>query len=180
MPQTCTICTHPQRLQIERALVAGTSVRDIAGQYGPSKTAIGRHRTHVVESIARSREAKELVRTGALLDDVRAGEQRAEDLYANAQEILNRALKDNDGRTALQAIRTAVSVMGEARGYMELRGELTSELGRDKAPTPYSIQIIVPTALTAGQLPRVSFAPQDAVDSDPDEGMPELGLLQRP
>ena len=80
MPRTCTICSHAQRLEIERAIVAGTSLRTISGQFGPSKTAVLRHRSHVADTIARSTEARELVRTGTLLDDVRAGERRAERL----------------------------------------------------------------------------------------------------
>ena len=47
MPRTCTICKHPQRLEIERAIVAGTSLRSIAGQFGTAKTNIERHRPHV-------------------------------------------------------------------------------------------------------------------------------------
>jgi hypothetical protein len=37
-------------------------------------------------------------------------------LYSQAEEILAGALQDKDRRTALQAIRTAIDVMGEARG----------------------------------------------------------------
>src|SRR5438874_1481914 len=119
MPRTCTICVHPQRLEIEKAIVTGTSLRDIADQFGPSKNAVMRHRTHVSDAIARSTEALELVRSGVLLDDVRVGEGRAERLYAHAEEMLASALKDKDPRTGLQAIRAAVSVMGEARAYLE-------------------------------------------------------------
>lgn len=178
MPRTCTICKHPQRLQIEKALVIGTSVRDISGQYGPSKTAISRHRTHVKETIARSADAQESVRTGALLDDVRAGERRAEHLFENAEEIRIAALRNNDQRTALQAIRTGSAVLGETRGYLSLRGELTNELGRDRQPAAMAIQIICPGR--TGELPRVSFGSADAIDSAPEEScVQEIGLIQR-
>jgi hypothetical protein len=121
------------------------------------------------------------VRTGALLDDVRAGEGRAERLYQQAEEILVGALQDKDRRTALQAIRAAVDVMGEARSYMELRGELTNELGRDRTSTDFSIQIICPssTAAAAGELPRVSFAAVESIDASED-CIATIGLLQRP
>jgi hypothetical protein len=76
------------------------------------------------------------VRAGTLLADVRAGEGRADWLYEKAEEILTPALKEKDRRTDLQAIRTAVDIMGEARGYMELRGELTNELRRDNTSPP--------------------------------------------
>ena len=32
----CTICNHPQRVEIDKALVAGVSYRAIASQYGVS------------------------------------------------------------------------------------------------------------------------------------------------
>ena len=181
MPRTCTICVHPQRLEIEKALVAGTSLRTISGQFGPSKTAVLRHRTHVTEAIARNAEVQELARTGALLDDVRAGERRAERLYEQAEEILASAIQDRDGRTALQAIRTAVSVMSEARGYLELRGELTNELGRDRTPPNVSIQIISPAVgPSPDQVPRITFASADQIEAAASEveGIAEIALVQ--
>ena len=96
-----------------------------------------------MEAVTRSSQAREIARSGALLDDVRAGEQRAERLYRHAEEILAGALVDKDRRTALQAIRAAIDVMGEARGYMALRGELTGELDRDAMPA-LQIQIVTP------------------------------------
>ena len=44
-----------------------------------------------------------------------------------------RALENGDSRTALQSIRAAVDVMGEARGYLQLQGEITGELERRQA-----------------------------------------------
>jgi len=175
MPRTCTICKHPQRLEIERAIVAGTSLRDIAGHFGTAKTNIERHRTHVTEAIARNKDARELVRTATLLEDVRAGERRVERLYDKAQQILTKALEDDDPRMAIQAIRAASAVMGEARGYMELRGELTNELGRDRTPA-MSIQIICPQAPNPGAMPRVSYVSRDVTDAE--DVCVEIGLVQ--
>jgi hypothetical protein len=44
MPRRCTICDHPTRDAIDRALVAGQALRDIAGQYHLSKSALARHK----------------------------------------------------------------------------------------------------------------------------------------
>src|SRR5262249_26212173 len=46
MPQTCSICRHPKRDDIEAELRAGTSYRDIARQRNVSKDALSRHRAH--------------------------------------------------------------------------------------------------------------------------------------
>jgi hypothetical protein len=158
VPQTCTICRHPKRLAIEQALLNRNTYRNIAKQFGTSTTALVRHREHIAGTLARNESDREAARTGTLLQDVRAGEGRAERLYAQAEEILASALKDKDRRTALQAIRTAIDVMGEARGYLELRGELTNELGRDRTTAMMSIQIICPSAPTPELMPRISFA----------------------
>ena len=117
-----------------------------------------------------------MVRTGSLLESVRTGEQRAESLFDQAQEILPAALDNQDPRTALQATRTASAVMSEARGYLELRGELTNELGRDRAMAPMAIQIIMGEAG-----PRVSYAGTEGttVDATADgEGMEIIVLRQ--
>ena len=179
MARNCSICAHPKRLQIEQAMIAGVSLRDVAGRFGTAKTIVARHRDHVAESIAQSKEARDLVRTSALLDDVRAGERRAEQLYEQAEEILTSAIQNNDGRTALHAIRTAINVMGEARGYLELRGELTNELGRDRTPASMAIQIVCPAMPSGDQIPRITFAQQAATDGPAEEeGILEIGLIQ--
>ncbi len=183
MPRTCTICSHPDRLPIERELIGGTSLRDIAVRFGTAKTSIARHRSHVLESMTKNALVRDMARTGVLIDDVRAGERRAELLYDRAEEILASAVRDGDQRTAIQAIRAAVTVMGEARSYMTLRGELTNELGRDRTPPQMSIQIICPQS-DAG-LPQIRFAADSSTSGalsprgqEIESDFEEIGLLQ--
>lgn len=60
MPRVCTVCHHPEREQIEAAIVAGTSKRDIALQFGVGHMAVQRHMAeHIAEAINHSKEAKE-------------------------------------------------------------------------------------------------------------------------
>src|SRR5260221_11284384 len=60
MPRTCSICAHPKRGAIDVAIAAGTSYRDLAGQFHVSKTAVARHAsTDVPASIAKAQEARE-------------------------------------------------------------------------------------------------------------------------
>jgi hypothetical protein len=179
MPQ-CTVCRHPQRLQIEQELIAGTSLRDIAGRYGTAKTIVARHRAHIASTLAQKNQARESARTRTLLQDVHVSEGRAERLYAHAESILAAALKDNDRRSALQAIRAACDVMGEARSLMEVRGELTGELSREASLGSLQIQIVCPSAPDPQNLPRITFANFNAVDAvaEPVEDCTEeIGLL---
>jgi hypothetical protein len=71
MPQTCTICRHPERHGIEADLRAGTPYRDVARRHHVSKDALSRHRAR---HMARHPEtgltaAKEMM---ALLDKAEA------------------------------------------------------------------------------------------------------------
>jgi len=51
--RVCSICTSPARADIDAALETDRSLRDIAAQFGVSKTALHRHwQTHVPEQAA--------------------------------------------------------------------------------------------------------------------------------
>ena len=114
MGRRCTVCTHPKRDEIDRALIAGEPYRDIARRYGLSKDALRRHREHIPRDLARSREAEEVARADELLGQV-------QELRDRALSILDKAERSKDLRTALQAIR-------EARQCVELLAKLAGEL----------------------------------------------------
>ena len=122
------MCIHPHHETIERALLAGESYRNIADRFGTSKTALVRHRgAHLPKALVKARDEQGVLRGDRLLNGVRTGEDRAESLYVAAETILKRALALKDLKTAIQSIRAAVDVMGEAREYLKLRGDLTGE-----------------------------------------------------
>jgi len=66
-----------------------------------------------------------------------------------------KVLEAKDLKTALVAIRAATGVMGEARQYMELRGELSGELG-----TPGQAQFDLHQQIMIMALPRCSDTPE--------------------
>ncbi|MFL6448521.1 MAG: hypothetical protein ACJ746_12645 [Bryobacteraceae bacterium] len=144
MPQKCSICNHPDRLEIDRAVIAGTPLRDIAGQFGPSKTAIARHRPHISNAIAATVEAQDLARSGTLLEDIHAGRARAEKLYQAAVNILENALRENAPQNALAAIKSAAVALREARSFMALNAEVTGEIKQN--PTN-QIMIVMPAGV---------------------------------
>jgi hypothetical protein len=60
MPRHCTVCTHPQRLAIDQALVAGRSTYDLAAVYGLSPDALSRHfAAHVPADLKKARQERE-------------------------------------------------------------------------------------------------------------------------
>ena len=117
MPRTCTICTHPEREDINRALVANEPLRDIAGRFGTSKSSLERHKDeHLPALMVKLQEAKEM----ALADDLLG---QVKQLRDKAIALLEAAEGAGDLRTALLGIR-------EARACVELLAEMEGELNR--------------------------------------------------
>jgi len=59
MPRHCTVCHHPRREAIDVAVVAGGSLRDIAGQFRISKSALARHKgNHIPAALAKGRGSR--------------------------------------------------------------------------------------------------------------------------
>ena len=115
MPRRCTVCDHPEKHGIDEVLVSGAAYRSVAKRFELSESAVYRHKTeHLPAHLLKAREAEEAARADDLLDQVR-------NLQAHALDILERAEKAGDLRTALAAI-------SQARGNLELLGKLAGEL----------------------------------------------------
>ena len=125
MPRTCTVCRHPNRTEIDAALVEHRPFRAIARQFDASKDALIRHHdNHLPAELVKAKEAAEVANADSLLDQVTS-------LRTRAITILDSAEESGDLKTAISAIR-------EARGCIELLGKLAGEL--QDAPT---INVIV-------------------------------------
>jgi hypothetical protein len=119
MPRVCSICIHPQREQIDQALVSGSAKRDVSALFRVSEDAVTRYAAaHLPKALARAQEEHEAARADDLLSEARR-------LKEITMGLLGRAVQANDLRTALVAVR-------EARGTLELIGKLLGEL--DSAP----------------------------------------------
>jgi hypothetical protein len=115
LPRRCTVCDHPERRSIDEALVSGAPYRGIAKRFGLSESAAFRHKSeHLPAHLLKAREVEEAGQADDLLDQVRS-------LQAHALDILERAEKAGDLRTALSAI-------SQARGNLQLLANLTGEL----------------------------------------------------
>jgi hypothetical protein len=122
VPRACTVCSHEKRYEIEERLATRQGTyRGIARTYGLSEDAVSRHVSggHISQLIALAADAERAARADTLLD-------RIEALQSRTLAILSATEETGEHRTALAAIR-------EARGNLELIGEVTKELNR--APT---------------------------------------------
>jgi hypothetical protein len=114
MPQPCSICIHTDRDTIDRALVSGETLRNIAEQYSVSSTALHRHKAHISTAVAKAHEAGEVAEADRLLSTVR-------DLLQSAIGTITQAENAGELRTKLAAIREARET---AKLLLEVYGEL--------------------------------------------------------
>ena len=81
----CTVCNHPQRRDIDLALLAGRhTLKSLHQQYGPSKSSLFRHKKHLVDKLWLAQERLEnsqqqvcLLKLNAFLDHVQRGVEAA-------------------------------------------------------------------------------------------------------
>lgn len=115
----CSICSHPQRSEIDRQLIAGISVHKIAGNFNVTHQSLRRHRdAHVSRSVvaAAARERHEAADQydDNLLSEVRTLQKKVEGLGAAAY-------RNGD-------IRGAISAVTNAAKMVELRAKLDGQI----------------------------------------------------
>ena len=92
-------------------MVSGLPYRSVAKRFELSESSVYRHKAdHLPAHLLKAREVEEVAQTDELLEQVRH-------LQAHALDILERAEKTGDLRTALGGI-------SQARGNLELLGKL--------------------------------------------------------
>lgn len=126
MAQPCSICSHPRRDEIDRAIVRGEANRRIAPRYGVSEKSIRRHikNGHVSEKIAKAEQAREIAQADNLLGEIVALQRRTVSIADQAE--------------ASGDLRVAVSALREVRANLELLARLAGELD-DRA----SVNIVI-------------------------------------
>jgi hypothetical protein len=151
MPRVCTVCAHPQRAEIDSALVAGGAIRAIARQYSLGRDSIARHQSdHLPAALALAQGAVQVAQADDLLSQVRG-------LHRRALAILATAEAQGDLKVALAAIR-------EARGNLELLAKLLGELDERPqinlvmAPEWIAIRAAILMALSAYPEARTAVA----------------------
>ena len=140
MPRSCTVCEHPEREAIDRALVGDASNRSVASLYDVSEAAVRRHKAnHLPAKLVLAQAAEEVARADDLLGQV-------QDLQAHTLAILEAAEGTKQHRTALSAIR-------EARSNLELLAKLLGELDErpvvnlNLSPEWLELRAVIVTAL---------------------------------
>jgi hypothetical protein len=98
MPRTCTACTHAQRDEIDRQLLDGTTLRNIAKRFSLSTASLFRHSKHIAKTLSNARQEAEIL----LADGLR---EHLNHLTAEAARLKQKAEQAKDYRTALAGAR---------------------------------------------------------------------------
>ena len=118
MARKCVVCEHEKINEINEALLAGETYRNIAKRFSVSISSLSRHKNqHIPKAMTKAQEAQEVAQADNLLEQV-------QNLQAKELSILAKAEASGDLRTALQGIR-------EARSCLELLAKLQGELQQE-------------------------------------------------
>jgi hypothetical protein len=125
MARPCTVCRHPSRLAIDKALAAGEPCPAISQRFAISLHAAHRHRkAHLPAAILRAQEAADVANGDELFDQVKRLREKAEDLYAEVRAVLRRAKRRREPDLALAAVRSGCIALRELRQQVELVANL--------------------------------------------------------
>ena len=115
MPRTCLVCSSPERETIDRALVSGEPLRNIAKRVSISPAGLLRHKSHVAQAIVKAGEKREEQLGDSLLDELRRVQRKA-------WELLARTESEGDHRASIIALR-------EVRECVESLGAMLARAG---------------------------------------------------
>lgn len=132
MTRTCTICKHPQKDDIDKALLGTDTFRYISGKYNVSVGALQRHKKeHLIHRLAEVQKAKDIalkefadkavIEAREEIDHSGSMLTQIQDLGQRALSLLDQAEESGDLRTALAGIK-------EARGCIELLAKIEGQL----------------------------------------------------
>ena len=111
MPRVCSICVHPEREAINKALVDGMVYRTIAQRFAASPDAVLRHKTeHLPAIMVKSKEAQE--------------EALADDLFAQLKQLRNKAISILLKAESAGDLQTSLLGIRESRACIVLLAEM--------------------------------------------------------
>jgi hypothetical protein len=121
----CGGCTHPEREQLDAALVSGTSFRTVAARFGISTSAVHRHKAHIPGSLIRLAPAVIIPGSNgpapATAEDVLAGLQRLYQVCSDALVVASESGNLLQLALASRELRGALEVMGKHIERLEAR-----------------------------------------------------------
>ena len=133
MTQRCRICSHSNRLEIDKALIQGESYQNLAKKYDVSAQSIGRHmKSHLSRQLITAAEKSDLLHSEGLLKIL-------EDLLQTSYMVISEAWKQKKLQIALNGI-------GQARSCAETVAKIVwalreQDLIREEREKPVKITV---------------------------------------
>lgn len=123
----CTVCTHPERAAIDRALVGGGSERSTAARWKLAPSSVHRHKAeHIRSAMERAERAQNvaIAQVGASTLD------RAENLWTDLHTRLEAIATGEDPKSAAAVARAALASL-----------DLIADIRGEKAPKVISVLV---------------------------------------
>ena len=83
----CTVCNHPSRPEIDRALIDGVPYRTLAATHGPSVSALCRHTRHLRHQLVIQHRQADQSQVSAFLEKLELLEVRLDRLFLKAEDF---------------------------------------------------------------------------------------------
>ncbi|SCL75743.1 hypothetical protein L21_1655 [Methanoculleus chikugoensis] len=117
MARQCTICTHPQRAEIDQAIVSGEKYRSISQRFDVSEAAIGRHKKHISAAVVDAERQKAVSGTAKMLKELSRG-------FDSLARAANRAEEEGDDKKMAYLWKTAGDL---AKPLLQIAGDLPGD-----------------------------------------------------
>lgn len=82
MARKCTVCEHPEVVEINKCLVNNESLRNIAKQFpGITSAAVNRHKAHLPGKLVKAQEEKQIIKNVTVLEEIKRCFERVNKLF---------------------------------------------------------------------------------------------------
>lgn len=149
----CSICSHPDRLNIDRLIVGRCSERGIAGRYGLTDSTVHRHKRCIRESLSRASSQQ----TGRVLRSVTRLVEQLEEMAEEARTQKERLAF----LMCARELRPTLQLMGTVNGEVQsatMRAILDNVGARDEGEIRMAMGLV-----KSLESPRIEDYVDDAV-----------------
>jgi len=152
--RNCMVCIHDNREEIDKALLAKVTYRNIQKQYGVNISTLSRHKKdHLPKELIKSEKLKEIAKSDTLIEQVQTLKNRAED-------ILDKVEQQGSHTIALQAIKEIRSII---ELLAKIQGEIQTGVTINLNPEWIELRTVIINAVE--QYPEAKKAILKAIDS---------------
>lgn len=140
MGRTCSICSHPKRKEIDKALVGPKpNFSAIARIFGVKRDNVRRHLElgHVAEKVAKAVEAQEALDADDLLQEIRETEEITKTIIASAMSRKKKNYETGKDEKSPDH-ETALKALARREKQIELKGKVLGTFKGEKPQVPTS------------------------------------------